>query len=192
MDQPQRRTLGRVLVTLAAMAALASGCGTNDEGRDAESQPQAVELGTSPASPDPGSPGEPRCEPIDTAAPDGASAANVTVGSVTRDPPGPNSPTMLNKEVVSLTSTAKSTIDLTGWNLADGDGVSYTFPPGSVICQSVVISLHSGRGANTDTDFYADWGWRWDDQGDTVRIHDAEGRLVATCGYTSSSPALRC
>jgi hypothetical protein len=192
MDQPQRRTFGRVLVTLAALAALASGCGANDEGRAAESQPQPVEPGTSPATPDPNSPDEPRCEPNDTAGPDGTSAANVTVGSVTRDPPGPNTPRMLNKEVVSLTSTAKSTIDLTGWNLTDGEGVSYTFPSGSVICQYVVISLHSGRGANTDTDFYADWGWRWDNQGDTVRIHNAEGRLVATCSYTSSSPALRC
>jgi len=32
--------------------------------------------------------------------------------------------------VLATLATAKSTIDLTGWNLTDGEGVSYTFPSG--------------------------------------------------------------
>jgi hypothetical protein len=114
------------------------------------------------------------------------------VGTVTRNPRGSHTAATLNDEIVTLTSTSERAIDLTGWTVGDDQGVSFTFPRGSGICRYVVISIHSGHGTNTSKDFFADWGWRWDDDGDTVWLRDAEHVLVAECTYGETAPSLHC
>jgi competence protein ComEC len=175
------------VVVVAVVAALVSACG-DTETADPAPGTQATDHGTSEETVTSPPPDDEHCDPTQT----GGDAATVTIASVTRNPAGHEGSATLNDEVATLSSTSERTIDLSGWTIEDGEGVAYTLPPGSAICQYAVISIHSGRGTDTSTDLFADWGWRWDDQGDAVLLRDAQGKPVATCTYTADDPALTC
>ena len=188
MRSRKLRQVGGLIAALTLLTAFASGCG-DSEANTGSQRDQNV---TTTPSATPSATKVGKCRAAGANGNGAAEAASVTVGSIARDPRGPDTPANLNEEVMSLTSTADGAVDLSGWTVADVDGGSYTFPSGSTVCRYVVVSLHSGRGDNTDSDFYADWGWRWDDLGDTVRVRDAKGAPVVTCSYRGSSQALRC
>ena len=185
-SNPSRATVW--LALSAATAILAGACGDADDGVNGgpsrvAHQTRSIEpTQTTDSSDD-------LCDPPERS---NKGDGEVTVGSVTRDPKGPNSKARLNDEVVTLTSSSAQTVDLTGWTITDRQGVAYEFPSGSSICRYKVISVHSGRGENTGVDYFADWGWRWDDHGDVVILREADGNLVAKCQYGAVESALRC
>jgi len=186
----QPKTVPWVSVVLGAVAVSAVGCGAAEDAGGPTPVKPTEPPHTTPTS----DTGHKLCKAGESGETKGARDAGslVTVGTVTRNPRGPDTAATLNNEVVTLTSTSEHTIDLTGWTVEDGEGVSFKFPNGSSICRYVVISIHSGPGADTQQDFFADWGWRWDDSGDTVRLRDSEHLLVAECTYEAAAPALNC
>lgn len=92
----------------------------------------------------------------------------------------------LNDEYVTLTNTGDTTLDLSGWTIADEAGHTYTLADGTSLDPGATFTLYSGSGTDTETDRY--WGRSgavWNNAGDTVTVRDASGTVVATYQYGS-------
>ncbi|WP_256546868.1 lamin tail domain-containing protein [Halobellus inordinatus] len=85
----------------------------------------------------------------------------------------------LNGEYVTIENMGSSSLDLTGWELADAADHTYTIPEGTVLDAGAQITVHTGSGTNTETDLY--WGQSspvWNNNGDTVILRDDTGATV--------------
>lgn len=110
----------------------------------------------------------------------GSPSDDVSIARIVANPPGPDE-NVLNDETVTL--TASSTVDLSGWMLRDGSSSHrFRFPDGFVLEDRVTI--HSGCGDDTASDLY--WcsdGPIWGNNGDTALIFDESGALVDAVTY---------
>ena len=85
----------------------------------------------------------------------------------------------LDEETVTLANVGDDSLDLSGWSVADAAGADYRFADGTILGAGATLTLHTGSGADSDTDRY--WGRSqavWNDEGDTVHVFDDEGALV--------------
>lgn len=85
----------------------------------------------------------------------------------------------LNDEYVVFENTGSSSVDLSGWELADAADHTYTFPEGTVLDPGDRITIYTGSGTDTETELY--WGQSapvWNNAGDTVILRDDSGNLV--------------
>ncbi len=85
----------------------------------------------------------------------------------------------LNDEYVVFENTGSTSVDLSGWTLADAADHTYTFPEGTVLDPGASITIHTGTGTDTETDLY--WGQSsavWNNGGDTVILRDDSGTVV--------------
>ena len=85
----------------------------------------------------------------------------------------------LNDEYLLFKNTGTAPLDLTGWQLRDEAGHSYTIPNGVTLESGEQLTIHTGSGENTDADLY--WnsdGPVWNNGGDTVIVVDDEGKTV--------------
>lgn len=90
----------------------------------------------------------------------------------------------VNDEYLTFENTADEPLELSGWTVENEDGQSYAFPEGFVLDAGDSVTLHSGEGADSETDLY--WGATdpvWDDDGDTVTVTTADGRQVVREPY---------
>ncbi|WP_435335179.1 lamin tail domain-containing protein [Haloarchaeobius sp. TZWWS8] len=84
----------------------------------------------------------------------------------------------LDDEFVSFENSGLEVMDIAGWTVENEAGDVYTFPDRTILEPGARITLHSGPGIDTDTDYY--WGSRepiWGNLGDTVLVHDQKGVL---------------
>jgi hypothetical protein len=90
--------------------------------------------------------------------------------SVYGDPPG-NDNRRPNGEVVTLSNSSTSAIQIGGWSLCDSPSPCFTFPPGTSIPADGSVRLYSGFGAPTATSFYmgSERGV-WDDEHDVATL----------------------
>lgn len=84
----------------------------------------------------------------------------------------------LNTERVLLKHQGEGEVLLTGWQIADEDGNTFTFP--QLALSNGAVNVWTGSGTNTVVDLY--WGldqpvWR---SGETVFLRDAQGEERAT------------
>lgn len=92
----------------------------------------------------------------------------------------------LNHEWVQLHNRSGSRITLTGWTLRDAQGHVYRFGNYSITAYGYV-KIHTGKGANTQTDRYWGRGWYvWNNTGDTATLKDRGGALIGRCSYGHS------
>lgn len=90
----------------------------------------------------------------------------------------------LNGEYVTLEHTGASSLDLSGWELADAAGHSYTIPEGTVLEPGDRLTIHTGSGTDSATELY--WGQSspvWNNGGDTVILRDDIGTTVIEEAY---------
>jgi micrococcal nuclease len=108
-------------------------------------------------------------------------AGPLEIVQVEYDPPGDDT-LDLNQEYIVFRVLA--TGSLHGYSVEDESGKHFDFPDRSYQ-KGQTIKLHSGRGANTATDLY--WGVSgsaiWNNDGDTVKVLDPQGHIVASLAY---------
>jgi competence protein ComEC len=93
--------------------------------------------------------------------------------------------TNLNDEYVVLRNTGDTTLDLSGWQLSDAAGATYTIPAGVTLEPGATLTIHTGSGTNTENDLYWDAGSPvWNNDGDTVNITNSDGTEVLSQNYS--------
>jgi len=82
-------------------------------------------------------------------------------------------------EYVAFRNAGDETLTLSGWTVENDGGQRFVFPDGFVLDSGQNVTVHSGRGSDSETDVY--WGATsgvWDDDGDTITVRTADGREV--------------
>ncbi|AIF69021.1 hypothetical protein PAP_03005 [Palaeococcus pacificus DY20341] len=90
----------------------------------------------------------------------------------------------LNDEYVIIANIGGSEADLGGWMLTDEVNHTYVFPS-VMIKPGSLITVHTGKGTNTDKDLY--WGRGspvWNNNGDTAYLYASNGTLADSCSWT--------
>jgi micrococcal nuclease len=114
---------------------------------------------------------------------DDGSGGTLAITQIHADASG-NDNTNLNNEYVSVTNTGNESLDLSGWTVTDTAGHTYTVPQGVMLAASETITLHTGSGADTQTDLYWDRGGAvWNNGGDTVTVTTENGTTAAQRAY---------
>ncbi len=91
--------------------------------------------------------------------------------------------TNLNDEYIVLKNYGDSSTNLYNWSLRNNRNESYTMPditmdPGDT------ITLHSGSGVNTPSDYYLGSNSPiWDNQHDSAHLYNSEGKLADYCRW---------
>lgn len=89
----------------------------------------------------------------------------------------------LNDEYITIENQGNQPVDLTGWKILDEAGNPYLVPKFTLEPKRK-FTLRTGSGKNTEQELF--WGSRtpiWNDNGDTIFIRDAEGKLVLSHIY---------
>lgn len=82
-------------------------------------------------------------------------------------------------EYVTFRNTSDEALSLSGWIVETEDEQRFVFPDRFTLDSGQNVTVHSGRGSDTETDVY--WGTTgevWDDDGDTITVRTADGREV--------------
>jgi len=90
----------------------------------------------------------------------------------------------LNDEYVVFENAGESALDLSGWEVADEAGATYTVPTGVTLDPGDRITLYTGSGTDSDSELY--WGQSravWNNGGDTVIVRDDSGTVVIEEAY---------
>lgn len=90
----------------------------------------------------------------------------------------------LNGEYIELTNEGSSSIEMTGWTLADDADHTFYFPSGFTLESGESVTIYSGSGSNSDTELY--WGSGraiWNNSGDTIIVTNADGETVINREY---------
>ncbi len=105
----------------------------------------------------------------------------VRIVNIEYDAPGDDS-LSLNEEYVTFEVLVSGT--LLGYSVEDQTGHRYRFPD-RVFKKGGLVKLHSGEGADTQTDLY--WGAFgaaiWNNDGDTVKVLDPQDQIVESYDY---------
>jgi endonuclease YncB( thermonuclease family) len=110
-----------------------------------------------------------------------AKPSPLEIVEVRYDPPGDDT-LDLNQEYIVFKVVLAG--NLRGYSVEDESGKRFDFPSRAYLNGQTII-LHSGKGANTSADLY--WGVSgsaiWNNSGDTVKVLDPQGHIVATYAY---------
>jgi micrococcal nuclease len=85
----------------------------------------------------------------------------------------------LNDEYVTFRNRGGDTLDLGDWVVKDSADHDYTVPSDFTLEAGEEVTLHTGKGGNTDNDLY--WGLDnpvWNNSGDTVYVYNADDELI--------------
>jgi competence protein ComEC len=91
----------------------------------------------------------------------------------------------LNDEYIVFENTGETSLVIAGWTVQDESGATYTFPGGTVLDPGEGVTLRSGTGDDTATEYY--WGSGrpiWNNSGDTVIVTNADGEQIITESYS--------
>jgi micrococcal nuclease len=114
---------------------------------------------------------------------DDGSESGLTITQIHADASG-NDNTNLNDEYITVKNTGNETLDLSNWTVTDTAGHTYTMPSGVTLAPDESITLHTGSGADTQTDLYWDRsGAVWNNGGDTVTVTTESGTTAAQRAY---------
>lgn len=112
-----------------------------------------------------------------------STAAGLTLVTVHADAAGPDS-TNLTDEYLHVENRGNRTIDLSGWQIADGADHRYTVPDGVALAPGDELRIVTGSG--TDDAETLHWGASdpiWNNDGDVVRVWNTAGELVIEYTY---------
>ncbi|WP_256685726.1 lamin tail domain-containing protein [Halococcus qingdaonensis] len=123
------------------------------------------------------------CASEPSATPTGSDDGPLAIAAIAADAPG-NDNANLDEETVTLENSGSTPIALDDWTVSDEVDHTYSFPSDATLAAGASLTLHTGRGTDTDTDRY--WGATsavWNNDGDTVVIANASGAVVARRSY---------
>lgn len=109
--------------------------------------------------------------------PDTLRGSDLAVDVIEEDPVGRDRK-HLDREYVTFRNEGTTPLSISGWTVEDEAGNVYRFPERTVLDPDGHVTLHSGDGDDTETDFY--WGSDrplWRNDGDTIRVRDDGGVL---------------
>lgn len=95
-----------------------------------------------------------------------------------RDNPSGRDVKHLNEEYVTFKNAGDGQLSISGWAVRNEAGNEFRFPDHTILDPGDRVTLYSGPGTNTQTEFY--WGGkhpRWDNLEDTVTVVDADGKI---------------
>lgn len=107
----------------------------------------------------------------------------LTIVNVHADAEG-NERDNLYDEFIVIENQGQTPIDLTGWTVSDSSSLDPYLFPNFILPAKVQVTLRTGFGKNTESDLF--WGSRrpvWNNDGDTIFIRDAAGRLILSHIY---------
>ena len=87
-------------------------------------------------------------------------------------------------EYIVIENQGQTLLEMTGWTVSDASQRDPYLFPLFTLPPKAQVTLHTGYGKNTERTLF--WGtrkWIWNNDGDTIAIRDAEGRLVLSCIY---------
>lgn len=91
--------------------------------------------------------------------------------------------TNLNDEYVILKNYGNTSVDLYNWSLRNSMNNSYPLPD-TTIYPGSTITLHSGSGVSTGSDYYLGSSQPiWDNQRDQAYLYNSEGELADYCRW---------
>jgi endonuclease YncB( thermonuclease family) len=109
----------------------------------------------------------------------------VAITALEADPPGDDADAP-NAEFVVISSVGNAEVDLSGWILRDESSANrFRFSAGTLLPAGGDVPVHSGCGADTNTDLYWCAGPVWSNGGDTAILQTADGGVVDRRGYRS-------
>lgn len=112
-----------------------------------------------------------------------AGEADLVVSDLNVDPPG-NDRRKLEDEYVEFANDGDAALDMTGYVVSDAAGWEFTLPEEFTLDAGERFRLHTGDGEWTETDLYWDVDEPvWDNDGDTILVHDADGNTVLEYAY---------
>jgi Lamin Tail Domain/Protein of unknown function (DUF1524) len=117
----------------------------------------------------------------------GRNAAGLRITKIVYDPAGPDTESHVNRELVVVKNTTAKTMTLAGWKLQDAAQTTYTLP-GRKLTAGATTKVHSGSGTNTAKNLYANWGYRWNNTGDTAYLVNPAGAIKQTASYPGGKP----
>ena len=92
----------------------------------------------------------------------------------------------LNDEYITFKNVSDKAVDMTGYYVGDYAGRRISsFPDGFVAQPQAQVTIHSGQGTNSDTDFYVggSYGEIWDNRSSIMRFVAPDGGEVWRCWY---------
>jgi endonuclease YncB( thermonuclease family) len=125
----------------------------------------------------------PTSTPAPTPTPEPAGGGVLVVSEIHEDAAG-NDHENENDEYIVFRNDGNESLDLTGWSVEDEADHTYYFPDGFTLDAGDEVTLHTGSGADTDTDLY--WGSDaaiWNNGGDTIYVYDESGETVIERSY---------
>lgn len=103
--------------------------------------------------------------------------SDFVVDEIQNNPPG-RDVKHLNEEYVTFKNAGTTPLDISGWTVQNESGDRFSFPDRTTVKSGRHITLYSGPGQATATEFY--WGSdraMWRNEGDTVLVADETGRV---------------
>lgn len=102
---------------------------------------------------------------------------DVVLDEIRNDPSGRDSK-HLNEEYVTLKNAGEAEVSISEWCVRNEAGDEFRFPEHTVLQPGEHVTLHTGSGTDTETDFY----WesetpRWNNLEDTVTVLDRDGTV---------------
>jgi hypothetical protein len=86
-------------------------------------------------------------------------------------------------EYVALQNMGGAPVDMTGWQLVDIAGHTFTFPT-FVLAPGATVNVRICTGENSATDLYEGrCSAIWNNDGDTATLLDSGGRVISTYSY---------
>lgn len=106
--------------------------------------------------------------------------SDIVISAVQFDAPGDDrKKENLNGEWVGISNNGNSAIDLTEWTLNDNENHVYNFPSNFKIKSGNSVKIHTGSGADTESDLYWNSGRPiWNNDGDTATLKDKNGKVI--------------
>lgn len=112
-------------------------------------------------------------------------ATSVEIAGILYNPDGDESQNP-NTEYLEIQNGTDESVELSSWSLSDDTVATYVFGD-FTLAAGATVRVRSGAGTDTATDVYANWGSRWNNDGDTATLYDASGVVVDTCSYQSTT-----
>lgn len=110
--------------------------------------------------------------------------------SITYNPEGEDA----EGEYVIIENRSEVPMILTDWHLSDGAQRVHTFDfPAFRLAPHTQVKIWTGRGTDSAAEMY--WGSGaaiWNNDGDTARLYDESGQLVAECAYEGGEETAVC
>ena len=118
--------------------------------------------------------------------------AAIRISKVRYDAKGTDTTSNVNGEYVEITNTGNKGKRLSGWQLKDDTGHTFTFPSFK-LGSGRTVTVRTGEGGNTGRTLYWGQGWHvWNNTGDVAKHKKPSGTTADTCRWGDGTGVTAC